>query len=149
MKSVDAIDSVLRLKGCEVWSVAPTVTVFEAIELMSEKEIGALPVIDQGTLIGILSERDYARKVILRNRSSKLTEVGEIMTTPALTVGPSDTVEECMRLMTEYRVRHLPVVDRGRLVGIVSIGDLVNWIITSHEETIERLEGYIAGRYPG
>lgn len=149
MKPVDTIDSVLRLKGREVWSVAPTAKVFEAIQTMSVKCVGALLVMSEGHLDGIISERDYARKVILKERSSKDTQVREIMTSPVITVTPSDTVEECMRLVTEHRIRHLPVLDGTRVVGIVSIGDLVNWTITAHEETIGQLQGYIAGKYPG
>jgi CBS domain-containing protein len=149
MKPVDSVEMVLRRKGRQVWSTCPTATVYDAIEIMSEKGIGALPVISGNILVGIVSERDYARKVILRNRSSKHTLVSEIMTTPALTVAPSHTVEECMRMMTDFRLRHLPVVEGDRLIGIVSIGDLVNWTISAHEETIERLESYIAGKYPG
>jgi CBS domain-containing protein len=149
MKSVDIIDSVLKLKGRQVLSVAPTATVYEAIEKMSDKGVGALVVMSEGRLTGIISERDYARKVILKDRSSKQTQVSEIMTSPVLTVTPKDTVEECMRIITEHRIRHLPVVDHDRVVGIISIGDLVNWIITAHEETIGHLQSYIAGQYPG
>lgn len=149
MKPVDTIDSVLKLKGRQVWSVAPTATVYEAIERMSDKGVGALLVLSEGGLDGIISERDYARKVILKDRSSKRTQVREIMTTLVIVVTPKDTVEECMRLMTEHRIRHLPVMDGDKVVGVVSIGDLVNWTITAHEETIGQLEGYIAGRYPG
>ena len=148
MKSVDAIDSVLRVKGRQVWSVAPTATVFEAIQQMSERGVGALLVISEGRLSGIISERDYARKVILKDRWSKRTEVREIMTSPVITVTPRDTVDECMRLMTEYRIRYLPVLNGDEVVGVVSIGDLVNWIITAHSETIGQLEAYIAGKYP-
>ncbi len=149
MKPVDTIDSVLKLKGRQLWSVAPTATVYEAIEIMSDKGVGALLVLADGRLEGIISERDYARKIILLDRSSKQTAVREIMTSPVLTVTPKDTVEECMRLMTEHRTRHLPVVERDRVVGMISIGDLVNWIITAHEETIGQLQSYIAGSYPG
>ena len=149
MKSVDTIGSVLSLKGRELWSVAPTTTVYEAIEKMSEKGVGALLVMSEGKLAGMISERDYARKVILKDRSSKQTMVREIMTSTVITVTPSHHVEECMRTMTENRIRHLPVVDRDEVVGIVSIGDLVNWIITAHEETIGHLQNYIAGNYPG
>jgi len=149
MQPVDKIDSVLKLKGGQTWSVAPTATVYEAIERMSEKGVGALLVMADGQLAGIISERDYARKVILRDRSSKQTQVQEIMTSPVVTVTPQHSVEECMRTMTEHRVRHLPVVDRGKVVGIISIGDLVNWIISAHEETIGHLQSYIAGNYPG
>jgi CBS domain-containing protein len=116
---------------------------------MSEKSVGSLLVMSDGQLAGIISERDYARKVILKDRSSKQTQVREIMTTPVITVTPRDTVEDCMRTMTENRIRHLPVVDRDRVVGVISIGDMVNWIITAHEETIGHLQSYIAGQYPG
>jgi len=149
MKSADTIDSVLKLKGRQVWSVAPTATVFEAIRAMSNKGVGALLVMSDGKLDGIVSERDYARKVILRDRSSKVTQVREIMTSSVLTVTPEERVEECMRLMTEHRIRHLPVLAGDGVVGIVSIGDLVSWIINAQEETIGHLEGYIAGKYPG
>jgi CBS domain-containing protein len=149
MQQVDKIDSVLKLKGGQIWSVAPTATVYEAIEKMSAKGVGALLVLEDGRLAGIISERDYARKVILRDRSSKQTQVREIMTSPVVTATPLHSVEECMRTMTENRVRHLPVVDRDKVVGIISIGDLVNWIISAHEETIGHLQSYIAGNYPG
>jgi CBS domain-containing protein len=149
MKPVDTIESVLKLKGREVLSVGPAATVYEAIEKMSEKGVGSLLVLSEGNLAGIISERDYARKVILMDRSSKQTRVRDIMTSPVITVTPGDTVEHCMRTMTENRIRHLPVVDRDRVVGIISIGDLVNWIITAHEETIGHLQSYIAGQYPG
>ena len=149
MQPVDKIDSVLKLKGGQIWSVAPTATVYEAIEEMSAKGIGALLVLADGHLAGIISERDYARKVILRDRSSKQTQVQEIMTSPVVTVTPQHSVEDCMRTMTENRVRHLPVLDRDKVVGIISIGDLVNWIISAHEETIGHLQSYIAGNYPG
>jgi len=149
MKPVDTIESLLRFKGREVWSIAPTATVYEAIARMSDRGVGALLVLSEGRLEGILSERDYARKVILKERSSKDTPVWEIMTERVITASPNSTVEECMRVMTENRIRHLPVVDGERVVGIVSIGDLVNWTITAHEETIVHLQGYIEGRYPG
>lgn len=149
MKPVDTIESVLKLKGRQVWSVTPAATVFEAIEKMSENGVGALLVLSEGKLAGIISERDYARKVILKDRSSKNTLVREIMTSAVITVTLRDTVEECMRLMTEHRIRHLPVVERDKVAGVISIGDLVNWIITAHEETIGHLQNYIQGQYPG
>jgi CBS domain-containing protein len=149
MKPVDTMDSVLRFKGRQVWSIAPTETVYDAIARMSEKSVGALLVLSEGRLAGIISERDYARKVILKDRSSKETEVREIMTDRVVTAAPENTVEECMRSMTEHRIRHLPVLDGDKVVGMVSIGDLVNWTITAHEETIGHLQGYIEGRYPG
>jgi len=148
MNPVDTIDSVLKLKGRQVWWVDPTETVYEAIAKMSAKSVGALPVMASGKLVGIVSERDYARKVILKDRSSKHTEVREIMTTPVISITPKHTVEECMRMITENRIRHLPVMDGERVIGIISIGDLVNWIITAHEETIGHLTNYIEGRYP-
>jgi len=149
MQQVDKIDSVLKLKGAQIWSVAPTATVYEAIEKMSAKGVGALLVLEDGRLAGIISERDYARKVILRDRSSKQTQVREIMTSPVVTATPLHSVEECMRTMTANRVRHLPVVDRDKVVGIISSGDLVNWISSAHEETIGHLQSYTAGNYPG
>jgi CBS domain-containing protein len=149
MKPLDTMDSVLRFKGRQIWFIAPTATVFEAIARMSEKGVGALLVMSEGRLAGIISERDYARKVILKDRSSKQTQVWEIMTDRVITANPRNTVEECMRSMTEHRIRHLPVLDGDRVVGVVSIGDLVNWTITAHEETIGHLQDYIEGRYPG
>ena len=149
MKPLDTLDSVLRFKGRQVWSVAPTATVYEAIARMSEKSVGALLVLAEGRLAGIISERDYARKVILKDRSSKETQVWEIMTDRVFTAGPNNTVEECMRSMTERRIRHLPVLDGDNVIGIVSIGDLVNWTISAQEATIGHLQGYIEGRYPG
>jgi CBS domain-containing protein len=149
MKPLDTLDSVLRFKGRQVWSIAPTATVYEAIARMSEKSVGALLVLSDGRLAGIISERDYARKVILKDRSSKEIPVREIMTDRVITASPRDTVEECMRSMTEHRIRHLPVLDGEKVVGIVSIGDLVNWTITAHEATIGHLQDYIEGKYPG
>jgi CBS domain-containing protein len=139
------IRDVLRNKSRDVWSTRPDATVYQAIELMAEKQVGALPVIVNGELAGIISERDYARKIILKGRSSKDTAVSEIMTSPVISVSPQHTVGECMRIVTENRVRHLPVVEGGRMVGMISIGDLVNWIISEQQEMIRHLEAYIAG----
>ena len=139
------IRDVLRNKSRDVWSTRPDATVYQAIELMAEKQIGALPVMENGELTGIISERDYARKIILKGRSSKETAVSEIMTSPVISVSPQHTVGECMRIVTENRVRHLPVLEGGRMIGMISIGDLVNWIITEQQETIRHLEAYIAG----
>ena len=146
MKVLDTVELILREKRGEVWSISPDATVYEALQIMSDKEVGALLVLERGHAVGILSERDYARKIILKNRSSRDTKVREIMNAPAVTVSPACTVDEAMQLMTERRIRHLPVVDSvGHVLGIVSIGDLVKWTITSHEKTIEQLQNYISG----
>lgn len=139
------VGMLLRQKKADVWSVSPTATVYDAIRLMAEKGIGSVLVTDGSRLVGILSERDYARKIALQDRSSKATKVSEIMTTPVTFVSREHTVSDCMRIMTEKRVRHLPVVDDGAIAGIVSIGDLVNWIITEQQQTIRHLEAYITG----
>ena len=133
-------------KASTVWSIGPNAMVIDAIQLMGEKNVGALPVVDNGTLVGIVSERDYTRKVILKGRSSKETPVSDIMTAQLLTVTPNDNVIECMRIMTEKRVRHLPVLEGTNLVGILSIGDVVNWFITAQTATIDDLERYIGWR---
>lgn len=145
----DTVSSVLRRKDRKVLSIAPDASVYDAISLMADNSIGALIVVSNGMLVGILSERDYARKVILQQRSSKDTCVSDIMTAPVITVTPSHTVEECMRLMTDGRIRHLPVVEGAAIVGIVSIGDLVRSVITIQGETIQYLQQYIGGHYPG
>jgi CBS domain-containing protein len=122
--------------------------VIEAIQLMSEKNVGALPVVENANLLGVISERDYTRKVILKGKSSKETPVRDIMTAQLITVNPGDSVTECMRIMTEKRVRHLPVLEGTRLVGILSIGDLINWTISAQKAAIENLERYVTGDYP-
>ena len=142
------IQEILSHKGAAVWTIAPDATVFEAIQMMSDKNVGALLVLDKGQLVGIISERDYTRKVALKGRSSKESKVREIIGGEIVKVTPQHTVEHCMRLMTEHRVRHLPVLDGDRIAGVVSIGDLVNWIITAQTTTISQLETYISG-YPG
>ncbi|RPI17597.1 MAG: CBS domain-containing protein [Acidobacteriales bacterium] len=141
--------SILSVKGNAVWSVAPEATVYEALVLLAEKDIGALPVVSGGKLEGMFSERDYARKIVLQGKSSADTLISQVMSTPVVTVTPDQTVEECMRIMTRHRVRHLPVLDGGKLLGVVSIGDLVNAIISAQAETIQQLSGYISGKYPG
>jgi CBS domain-containing protein len=129
-------------KASTVWSIGPNAMVIDAIRLMDEKNVGALPVLDSGTLVGIVSERDYTRKVIVKGRSSKDTPVSDIMTKELLTVKPGDSVAECMRIITEKRVRHLPVLEGTKLVGILSIGDVVNWLMSALKETIDNLERY-------
>jgi CBS domain-containing protein len=131
-----------------VWTIDPNASVIDAIRLMDEKNVGALPVVDNGRLVGIVSERDYTRKVILKGNSSQEILVSEIMTKQLLTVAPSDSVTECMRIMTEKRVRHLPVLEGIDLVGILSIRDVVSWLISAQTATIESLERYITGDYP-
>jgi CBS domain-containing protein len=140
-----SINEILDHKGASVWTISPDATVFEAIQLMSEKNIGALLVTERDKLIGIISERDYTRKVALKGRSSKETKVREIIPDRILHVSPQHTVEECMRMMTENRVRHLPVLDGEKITGVISIGDLVNWIISTQSTTISQLETYISG----
>lgn len=147
MKPTEKIRTLLGAKGGEVFSIGPKATVFEAIAAMADKGVGALLVLDEGRLAGIVSERDYTRKVILKGRSSREELVEEIMTRDVVTCSPEHTVEEAMRLMTDRRIRHLPVVDGHRVAGVVSIGDLVKWTISLQEETIAHLTNYISGRY--
>ena len=141
------IGEILNTKGDQVWSISKEAMVFDAIQLMADKNIGALLIIEAGKLVGILTERDYTRKIALKGKSSKQTPVKEILSGHVIHVTPDHTVEECMRLMTENRVRHLPVVHNEKIVGIVSIGDLVNWIISAQSSTIHQLQTYITG-YP-
>lgn len=142
------VGSILFDKGGNIWSVGPDATVYDAIAMMMEKRIGALLVIAHGLLVGIVSERDYARKVILQGRSSKDTPVKEIMTRSVITVSPEHSVDECMRIMTEHRIRHLPVLEGSKLAGVVSIGDLVKVIISEQAHTIGQLHTYISNTYP-
>ena len=135
----------LALKGQDVWSIDAEEPVLAAIQMMAEKRIGALPVTRNGELVGVISERDYARKVILLNRSSAETPVWQIMSSPVVTVTPQEDVRQCMQMMTEQRIRHLPVIDEGRMVGMISIGDLVRAVIEEQDQTIEHLERFIQG----
>lgn len=138
------VSYLLALKGKDVWFIDPDAPVLEAIRMMAERHIGALPVMRGKELVGIVSERDYARKVILLGRSSADTPVREIMTSSVTTISPDEAVHNCMEIMTEKRIRHLPVVDRGNLVGMISIGDLVKAVIEEQQQTISQLERYIA-----
>ena len=142
-----AISEILSFKGNAVWSIKPDATVFEAVQLMSDKNIGALLVIENEKLVGIISERDYTRNIVLKGKSSRQTAVKEIISRNVIHVTPSHSVEDCLRLMTDHRVRHLPVLDGESIVGVVSIGDLVNWIISAQTSTIHQLQTYIGG-YP-
>ncbi len=142
---MSTVGQLLQSKGGEVWSLSPDATVFEALKIMAEKDVGALLVTDQGKVVGIFSERDYARKVVLHGRSSKESAVREMMTSRVLYVPPEETIEGCMRLMTAKRVRHLPVLEDERLVGIITIGDVVKRIISDQQFTINELEKYITG----
>ena len=148
MKLHDSVERILRQKGSEVHSISPDATVYEALEMLEEKNVGALLVMAGDELVGLLSERDYVRKVKLKGHSSTDLKVTEIMSTPVVTVPATATVDECMRCMTNKRCRHLPVLGEGKVLGVVSIGDLVNWIMTVQDVTIHQLEDYICGKYP-
>ncbi len=139
------ISTLLHHKTAEVWSIAPEATVFEAIKLMAEKNIGSLLVMSGGKLLGVFTERDYSRKIALQGKSSKDTRVREIISSQVVSVTPQHSIEDCMKLMTEHRVRHLPVLEAEKVVGIISIGDLVNWIISAQSAAIAQMEQYIAG----
>jgi CBS domain-containing protein len=141
-----SVRQVLNAKGFAVETITPESSVYDALQKMSNREVGALVVLKEGELCGLLSERDYARKVVLQGRASKDTQVQEIMTRRVITIEPQQTVEACMVLMTEKRIRHLPVVEEGRVIGIVSIGDIVKAVIEAQRLTIEELENYITGR---
>ncbi len=142
---MQTVSQLLKIKGEQIFSVSPDESVLRAIEIMATRQVGALLVMSDDSLQGVISERDYARKVILKKRSSSDTRVVDIMSSPPITVGPEDTVRHCMELMTEARVRHLPVVKSGRVVGMLSIGDLVKAVIEEQRDQIEQLERYIAG----
>ena len=145
MKSSVPVSALLHHKGAALWSIAPEATVFEAIKLMADKNIGSLLVLSSDRLLGVFTERDYTRKIALQGKTSKATQVREILSGKIVSVTPHQTVEECMRLMTENRVRHLPVMDGAKVVGLVSIGDLVNWTISAQDAAIAQMEQYIAG----
>jgi CBS domain-containing protein len=148
MEVTGTVSRILERKDSSVWSIAPEAMVYDAIKLMAQRNVGALLVLDNNRLIGIISERDYTRKVILQGKSSKETPVGEIMTKELVTAEPNGNIAECMRLMTERRVRHLPVLEGSKIVGVVSIGDLLKWVISAQDAAIDHLEKYITGSYP-
>lgn len=147
MEITTAAKTLLEHKSRDIWTIAPTVTVYQAIQMMSEKNIGALPVMEGTKLVGIISERDYMSKVALKGKSSKATPVNDIMTRDPVTVGPDQNISRCLEIITEHRIRHLPVVDGDKLLGIISIGDLVKWTIATQRMTIEQLNAYISGGY--
>ncbi|WP_263415790.1 CBS domain-containing protein [Terriglobus albidus] len=148
MKVFDPVSLILCKKGTDVWSVSPDATVYDAMKMMADKDVGALLIMDGSELVGIVSERDYARKVILQGRSSKDTLVREIAEEALITITPECSVDDAMRLITTNRIRHLPVVRDGKVHGMISIGDLVQWISFAQDQTIEQLEHYIEGKYP-
>ena len=143
------VDAILKQKGSRVWTIPAAATVFEAIQLMAARNVGALVVSSGDKIQGLFTERDYTRKVALHGKSSKDTLVSDILSARLIVAAPDSTIEECMRLMTEHRVRHLPVLDGERLAGLISIGDLVNWIISAQSVEIDQLHNYISGQYPG
>jgi len=145
MKASVPISALLHHKGTALWSIAPEATVFEAIKLMADKNVGSLLVMSGDQLVGVFTERDYTRKIALQGKKSKETQVREVLSSKIVSVTPHHTVEECMKLMTESRVRHLPVLESGKVTGIVSIGDLVNWTISAQDAAIAQMEQYIAG----
>jgi len=150
MKITDTVDQVLKQKTFnKILPISPEQTVHEALSMMAEYDVGALMVMSGSQLVGILSERDYARKGILVGNHSRDTQVREIMTSPVVSITPRHTVDDCMNLMTEGHFRHLPVLDGDKLIGVISIGDMVKWVISGQEHAIQALEGYITGAYPG
>jgi CBS domain-containing protein len=149
MEIQGSVRDILQNKGGLVWTTGPQCSVYEAIGLMGEKNIGALVVEEDGEVIGVLSERDYSRKVVLQGRTSRDTVVNEILSRPVITIRQKDSIEKCMQVMTQHRIRHLPVVEDSRLVGLISMGDIVRWVMESQNHTILQLQGYISGEYPG
>jgi CBS domain-containing protein len=146
MTTTGTIGTILHHKGAKVWTISPGATVFDAIRLLAAKNIGALPVVEEDRLIGMFSERDYTRKVALEGKTSHKTLVREIISTEVVSATPQHTIEDCMRLMTDKHIRHLPVLEDGKMVGMISIGDMVNWIISAQNAAIDQMESYLAGR---
>jgi len=144
-QTMNKIKDILRHKPADVWTIGPDDTVYRALEVLAEKNVGALPVMDAGRLIGIFSERDYARKCILKGRHSEETPVKDLMSSPVVTIDPDFSIDDCLAMMTDRQFRHLPVVTGGRLIGMVSIGDIGKWIISEQRSEIRDLEGYIRG----
>ncbi|HEY6226644.1 MAG TPA: CBS domain-containing protein [Verrucomicrobiae bacterium] len=149
MEISGTISAILREKGGAVHSISPEATVYDAIQTMADRNIGALLVLSSQRLVGVISERDYTRKIALKGKQSKQTPVSEIMFTPVISVAEDASVEECMELMTKHRIRHLPVLNGERVIGVVSIGDLINWIIKTQREVLNSMEDFISGKYPG
>ena len=145
MQTQGTLDALLNNKKIAVWSISPHATVFEAIQMMADQNIGSVLVMRDGQLLGVLTERDYTRKVILRGRQSRQTLVEEIMTTPVVTAPSNASIDEVMRMMSERRIRHVPVTEHGSIVGVVSLGDLIKWVIAAQDSTIIQLESYITG----
>jgi CBS domain-containing protein len=149
MKLAGSVGDILRQKGARIISIAPDATVFDAVKLLAEHNIGALPVLQAGRMVGIFTERDYSRKIVLVGKSSKATQVAEVMSPQPVLIEMDHSIEDCMEIMTDKRVRHLPVIQGGQLVGLVSIGDLVKWIISAQSAALDQMEQYISGSYPG
>ena len=149
MEISGTISAILREKGAAIHSISPEATVYDAIQTMADRNIGALLVMTGQRLVGVISERDYTRKIALKGKQSKQTPVSEIMLSPVISVADDASVEECMQLMTQHRIRHLPVLDGERVAGVVSIGDLINWIIKTQREVLNSMEDFISGKYPG
>ncbi len=149
MDVTGTIEAILSQKGTEIYSISPDATVYEAVALMADKNVGALLVVRDGTLVGLISERDYTRKVMLRGKRSRETFVHEIMSSDLTVISPREPVENCLRMMTDKRIRHLPVVDGDTIRGVISIGDLVKWVIATQSAAIQHLEMYISGGYTG
>jgi CBS domain-containing protein len=149
MEVPGTIRSILEAKGSQVWTTTRDTLVYDALTLMGEKNVGALVAVEGDEVVGLVSERDYSRKVVLRGRTSRETRVGEILSQPVITVPPDHGIGACMALMTLHRIRHLPVIENDRLAGLVSMGDLVKYVIESQQQTISQLHGYITGKYPG